>query len=464
MPGRALIALPVLAVVSAVAIAGVADREPAASPTAVPAGGPPVPRLFGIESAGGIELVRVNRRTFRSRPGRRVGLGSQGCASRNGGSACWNVPPWSFSPDRSRLAVARHEGGVVAGLRLIDLARMRTVLDIPIKPSGAVGLVAWPRPGTLLAVQEICCRQEQRLLVVDVDRRTVVARRDLRGTVQGVGRTGRELVLLVAPAAEIGPARLAVVDGRGSVRFASLGGVRAGTAELPGERFMFRHRRPGLAVDPAGRRAYVVDAGLVVSVDLATLTVSSHAPAEGKSLAARIRELLEPTAHAKGASGPTRSARWLGDGRLAVSGADDEMVTDARGHLEQRSRPAGLRLVDTRDWTFRSIDDGAVAVHLAGRLLLATGQSEYLAAGAESTGGLTAYTLDGRRRFARFAGRDAWVEQVAGRHAFVQAGAGTAGTAPEPRVIDLRTGRVSADRPAVLPTLLLEPARSWWDE
>jgi hypothetical protein len=162
-------------------------------------------------------------------------------------------------------------------------------------------------------------------------------------------------------------------------------------------------------------------------------------------------------------SGPTRSARWLGDGRLAVTGADDELITD-RGNREQRSRPAGLRIVDTRDWTYRTIDPHAIAVHVAGRLLLATGQSAYLAPDDEKTGGMTAYTLDGQRRWSLFPGRDAWVEQVAGRRAFVLAGVGTVGTAPKPRVVDLRTGRVSADRPDTLPRLLLEPAGSWWEE
>lgn len=44
----------------------------------------------------------------------------------------------------------------------------------------------------------------------------------LRGTVQRVGRTPRELVLLVSSTKEIGPARLAVADDRSALRFVGL--------------------------------------------------------------------------------------------------------------------------------------------------------------------------------------------------------------------------------------------------
>ena len=463
MRRRALTALVLLVVAAAAVIAVFVDRGPRAAPPGLLAGGPPVPKLLGIESAGQIELLRLDPRTLRPRPGRRVPLGSEGCAPRDGGSICWNVPPWSFSPDRSRLAVARHETGVVRALRVVDVARMRAAMDIPIKPSGAIGLLAWPQSDRLLAVQEVCCDERQQVLVIDAGERAVTARRPLRGTVEGVGRTPRELVLLVAPAKRIGPARLAVVDDRGDVRFAALDRIRAGSRLLPGDDFLIRRRRPGLALDPRGRRAYVVDPDIVASVDLATLTVSYHVPSEQRSLAARIRDWLDPAAYAKGVNGPTRSARWLDDGRLAVTGVDEELGRGARGEERQRTRPAGLRLIDTREWTYRVIDAGVTAVRVAGRLLLATGQSADLAPGAARTTGLTAYEMDGSRRFTLFAGREAWVEQVAGRRAFVQAGVGTIGTAPAPRVVDLRSGRVSR-RPTVLPTLLLEPARSWWDE
>jgi hypothetical protein len=111
-----------------------------------------------------------------------------------------------------------------------------------------------------------------------------------------------------------------------------------------------------------------------------------------------------------------------------------------------------------RDWTFRTIDPGATAVIVAGRLLLATGQGFGLARGAEKTTGLVPYSLDGERRFALFEGRDVWVEQVVGRRAYVNAG-------PAPlRVVDLARGRVIGTRPGSPPMLLLQPAWSWSDE
>ena len=307
------------------------------------------------------------------------------------------VPPWSFSPDRSRLAVARHEGGVVEALRLVDVRRMRPAGEIRVGSIGAVGLVAWPAPERLLAVQEVCCDERQQLLVADVARRRVTARRALGGTVQAVGRTGRELVLLIAPPKRIGPARLAVVAGAGNVRFVALDRVRAGAQPLEDVDFGLRERRPGLAVDPQGRRAFVVDEDLVAAVDLARGAVSYHALTERRSLAARLRDFLDPAAYAKGVTGPTRSARWLGDGWLAVTGADERLT-------EPRLRPAGLRMVDTRDWTYRVIDEGASDVRIAGRLLLATGAQ----LDGEDTIGLVAYGLDGDRRFGLFADGQPW--------------------------------------------------------
>ena len=464
MRTRPLTALSVVAVATTAAIVGLAGQGPGSPPAGVLAGGLPIPRLFGIESGRRAELARVDPRTLRPRAASRVGLGSEGCAPRSGGQACFNIPPWSFSPDRSTLAVARHETGVVRGLRLVDLARMRTLTDIPISPSGAIGLVAWPQRDRLLAVQEVCCDAQQQLLVVDAERRAIAARRPLGGTVQGVGRTPKELVLLVAPAKRIGPARLAVIDRRGDARFASLGRVLAGEQALPGPDYDFRRHRPGLAVDPQGRRAFVVGDGLVATVDLATLAVSYHTPTERRSLATRLREWLDPAAYAKGQTGPTRSARWLGEGRLAVTGVDDQLVARARGDRLQRSRPAGLRLVDTRDWTYRTVDRGATAVRTAGQLLLSTGQSADLAPGADKSTGVTAYDLDGKRRFAVLEGRDAWVEQIVGRRAFVDAGVPPRDGEPPLRIVDLGTGRISGERATRPPTLLLDPAWSWWDE
>ena len=82
------------------------------------------------------------------------------------------------------------------------------------------------------------------------------------------------------------------------------------------------------------------------TVDLRTLAVSDPGP---------LRTL------AKASSGSERSARWLGNGLLAVSGLDRDATS---------TKPAGLRLVDVRDRTSRTIDPTATSFTVAGGVLL----------------------------------------------------------------------------------------------
>jgi hypothetical protein len=253
----------------------------------------------------------------------------------------------------------------------------------------------------------------------------------------------------------IGPARLAIVDRRGAVRFLELERMLAGMQFVDRTSHDVRQRLPGLAVDAAGRRAYVVTPGLVAAVDLARLAVSYHEPSRASSALARLRDWLDPAAHAKGASGPTRVARWLGGGLLAVTGADEQSLTDARGDTRIRVLAAGLSLVDTRDWSARMIAKGATDVRVAGGLLLATGLAD-----ADAIG-LAAYDRDGDKRFQLFDDRQAWVTQVYEGRAFVGI-AGQGGEAPL-RVVDLAAGRSAGVRTQRLPWLLLDAAPSWWE-
>jgi hypothetical protein len=439
MRTKMLLVVPLVAgTAAAVGLAGSGERP---VPVGAQASAPPVGPLLGIVSERRqARLVRVDPETLRPRAGARVDAGSEGCVPRSGGSACSSLPPWSVSPDRSRLALARHEAGVLRSLRLIDVRRMRVTADVRLT-GGAVGLVAWPAPERLLAVQERCCREEQQLLVVDLTRRRVSVTRPLGGTVVGSGWTARELVLLVAPARRIGPARLAIVDAAGEMRFVELGSIAAGTEMVNPARHRTRYQTPGLTVDRSGRRAFVVAPERVAAVDLASGAVSHHELERSTSLLSRLRDWLEPVAHAKAASGQTRSAQWLGGGVIAVTGSDES---------EQRLEPAGLSLVDTGDWSMRTIDRGATAVHVAGDLLLATG----------SDIGLVAYGLDGDRRFQRFEGREVWLERVLAGRAYVLMWDGRRELL---RVVDLATGRVRGERPRPLPWLVRDAAWSWWD-
>ena len=461
MPRRSLIGLALMLAVVATAVAGLAcsasaPRLPPADTAAAP---PPRTPLLGI--VGGRrqqQLARIDPATLRARPGPRIGVGSEGCASSTRGSACWGIPPWSFSPDRRMLAVARHDGGMPRSLRIVDVGRMRVREDLPIV-GGAVGLVAWPTRERLLMLQDICCGERQQLVVVDVRRRRFVARRALEGTIQRVARTARRLVLLLSPAKAVGPARLVVADARGTLRSVVLERLPAGVKVVSETDYRVRMNVPGLAVDADGRRAFVVGPGLVAEIDLDDLRVSYHELRASTSLLARLRDWLEPPASAKSVSGPTRTARWLGGGLLAVAGSDQAVVGDG-----SRVRAAGLRIVDTRDWTTRTVDRDASDVRVAGDVLLATGSSWEPAAEEPDAIGLVAYGLDGRRRYRRFGGREAWIGQVFAGRAYVDV--------VEPRsrsiavrVVDLGSGRVRRGaRSGAVPWLLLAPAYGRWDE
>ena len=422
----------------------------------------PFPPLLGIVGGGQAqELARIDPDTLRPK-GRRVGVGSVGCASSSGGQACWTLPPWSFAPRGRLLAVAWNDQALARSLRVVDARRMRVRANVPLA-GGAVGLLAWLDSGRVLMVQEICCEERQRLVAVDLARRKSVAERPLGGSVLRAGRTARELVLLVAPAKEIGPARLAVADGSGVVRFVRLERMPAGVKPLPGQDFEVEQSVPGLAVDPSGRRAFVAGPGLVAEVDLVTLAVSYHTPKPATSALSRLLDWLDPAAYAKGVTGSTRTARWLGGGLLAVTGADEDLVEDARGREQDRIRPAGLGLIDTRSWSVRRFEPGATEVRVAGDRLLATGSSRDPAAGAGEAIGLAAYGLDGRRRFRLFDGREVSIRQVYRGRAYVDI------PLRKPpwsslRVVKLDAGRATRrERGKPLPWLLLETASGRWD-
>jgi hypothetical protein len=463
MPGGLKAALVLVAAVAGVAAVGSMRSGPTPDVPSVSARAAPYPPLLGFVGQGPrAELVRVDPRTLRPRRGRRIGAGSKACAPSSGGQACWMVPAWSFAPHRPLLALARHHGGAPPSLRVVDVRRMRVTADVPLA-GGAVGLLAWLTPERLLTVQEICCEERQRLVAVDLSSRRVAASRPLGGTVQRVGQTGRELLLLVAPANEIGPARLTVADARGAVRSVRLERILAGVKLLAGGDYRVERSIPGLAVDPKGRRAFVVGPELVAEVDLADLAVTYREPEPAASALSRLLGWLDPPAHAKGATGPARSARWLGGGLLAVTGTDEDLVEDARGEEQSRIRAAGLSLVDTRNWTVHSIDSGAAEVRVAGDLLLATGSSRDPATQEGESIGLVAYGFDGRKRFQLFDGREVWVRHIFAGRAYVDV------PLMKPpwsalRVVDLDTGRVAGvERARSLPWLLLDAASGRWD-
>jgi hypothetical protein len=257
------------------------------------------------------------------------------------------------------------------------------------------------------------------------------------------------LLLLIGPASGIGPARLVVFSAREGIRVVRLERVPAGfeTDELDRGFSVDRFRTPGLAFAPGptpglplafgkGRAFVAWAADEIAEVDLASMRVTYHPLDKKTSLLGRIRDWIEPAAEAKGASdGALRRALWLGNGLLAVYGFDDHAYFKGRSQ-GQETTPAGLRLVDTRSWSWRLLEPRATAAKLAGTTLLVFGSFYTSETGVFEGMGLSAYTLDGEKRFHHFGDEPIWLVERAGSHAFVIFEDSCAGA-----LVELRSGR-----------------------
>jgi hypothetical protein len=156
--------------------------------------------------------------------------------------------------------------------------------------------------------------------------------------------------------------------------------------------------------------------------------VSNHRLVPRASLLERLRELLEPSAAASAQVGVGRRAAWIGEGHIALSGYDADVVWSRHGGIEAERRPAGLHVIDTSDGSVRTLDERASSFIAAAGLLLTSG------AGGR---GLAAYSPEGREAFHVLGDRQVEVVATAGSLAYVR-------TRPEPalQVVDLTRGRV----------------------
>ena len=308
-----------------------------------------------------------------------------------------NEPSWfvARSPSGNRAAFA--VGRLQDRLRFLDLQRMRFVggLRLP----GAIGTL-WRDPRRLVVVAG---GDPTAVFVVDPLTRRARRTHYLDGSVTALARSAGRLVLLLAPRGRIGPARVAVVGAGGAVRELKVPGVRAGFEVVDQSNYTMRQEAPGLAVDPSGRRAVIVPAvGPVAEVDLATFTIALHVTKE-RSLAARQKQLV----------GWRRSATWFGPDLIAVSGSDTSSM---------KQTPAGVTLIDARDWTTRSIEPLAWSVAVAGDTLVACGS------------GLSGYAADGTKRFHLLEGDDVPSVQVLGGYVYVAADNNTRYTIVNPEL------------------------------
>ena len=195
--------------------------------------------LLGVAGYETSTLVRLDPTTLRPLPGRRVRLEV-------------NFVGWSVSPDRSLAVVG--DGNNQGMVEVVDLGAMRSLGTIPLRPGASTMASGWLGPRRVAVVLDGPGGPCQ-VAILDPVARRMLACRALAGDLSGVGRFPGGLVLLLTPAGAIGPARLAVVQGRGVVRTVALGRISAGfrPPKVEGAEAVARQRAPGLAVDPAGR-------------------------------------------------------------------------------------------------------------------------------------------------------------------------------------------------------------------
>jgi hypothetical protein len=426
---------------------------PAALPS-LPSGpaGAPVGPVLAIAGDPGRLLVRLDPRSLRPLPGQRLAL-----ADTVGGHA--------WSPDGATLALGDSDEDA---LYLVDARRMRALgkvwLDVPNAPQW----FGWLGPDRILAVVDQPLRDpdaqigEHAVVLVDPQARRVLRRQNLHGSVQAAAFLGDRAVLLTTPPGAIGTASLAVVDGRGTVRTVPLRAVSAGFKE-PDEwtsTSVAEQRQAGLAVDPAGGRAFVVAAGApVAEVDLATLRVVYHGLSQPVSFLRRLAGWFAPAAEAKAVSGPLRQACWLGDGLLAVWGFEVRVGKDADGQPTSEDTPSGLKLVDTRRWTVRQIHPEATAVRWHGGRLLAFGVRWYEQQRPGGIG-LTIYGPGDRRPSRLLGNRPVHEVHVNGDLAYAVTWGASDLQKSQVAVVDLRAGRVLTTVRGEPPYLLLGDDRA----
>ena len=127
-----------------------------------------------------------------------------------------------------------------------------------------------------------------------------------------------------------------------------------------------------------------------------------HQLSEPISLLGRLHDWLEPGAKAKATEGPERRAVWLGNGRLAVTGIDYQASSDSRGQQEEVDEPVGLKLIDTRTWSVRTLDHTTSSISISVGVLFAFGTSWDSRSSKLSGSGLTAYDTNGHELYHRY--------------------------------------------------------------
>jgi hypothetical protein len=388
---------------------------------------------------------------------------------------------WAVAPDQSLALFAGGGDSNDGRLLVVDPRRLRRLGVIRLPPDWWEWPNAWSWLGRSRVVlagsgsSEAAGERRGAVVVTIVDPlgRRVRSQRKLSGELLASGRLPDGLVLLLGPPDGIGPARLAIVDADGGIRSVRLPGIAAGfqePADWSSVGASGQRAQPGLAVDAAGRRAFVVAAGdPVAEVDLAGLGVTWRRLDRRPGLLARLADWLLPAAEAKAVHGPVRLAAWLGGGLLAVWGHDDSPPVVRGPVVEQWRRPAGLQVIDTRSWSVTTIHpDASAAVAARGRLLaygrlVGPPPSPDSSQAAARGYGLTVFGPGDRRPVHLFGAQQVIWLQVNGDRAYVDltasgdffANADPFATDRLVGVVDLANGRVLTRWRGRLPQLLV---------
>jgi hypothetical protein len=350
-----------------------------------------------------------------------------------------------LSPDHKLLAVASSVDGGGYPTSTIRFANpsMLTWVRKGVKLDGYFRGGLWPRPDVLYALVGDCCGPGLTLETINTAKKKVVAKTKLEAQVGQVTRSAAGLLMLGSRSNTLAAALLTVIDSSGHVRSTTLDRIISGTHfDQASQDPIGTTRQPGLAVDDRDGVAYVVDpGGLIAGVRLSDLTVTYHQL--GRSLIARLSAWLTPPAEAKGLNGPTLTARWLGDGLIAVAGTINTTAKTKDGGIAYSTSPAGLRIIDTRDWSEHTLDGRAAQMLVADGLMLASGGSWRSATNSSSSAasgeGLVAYGPDGAVRWRLDPGKDINLLGAWGSRALIQA---YGATVQPVQLIDLASHRV----------------------
>jgi hypothetical protein len=310
------------------------------------------------------------------------------------------------SPDGRHFAVGSNFDRSAA-IRVIDLERRRSERIIELGRQGPV-LVEWPTRDRIVAISGRPYTQYE-ISVVDPFGAKVRARHPFRGWLLSHQATPTGVAVLLGPERRLGAARLLVAEAPGGVRSITLGRIEAGgnigRARRP------RYRQPALAVDRTRGRAYVVaarDRPLVASVELSSGQVEYHEPA------------VPPAARAAKGNADIRwrEASWLGSDSIAVTGFRTR--PERRGErFPPPDEPYGVRLIDTSDWTIRTLAEKANQIQVTGDRLLAHGTTWSRGWRRSESTGLLGFDGEGNPLFTRFRGQEVLLAGATDDHAFV---------------------------------------------